>query len=95
MTHSNPRLLLFLGSAAFVLCEQLSKEVVSLPLFKDSSYTVFFILSFKQRTLPLSQHPLFTNFSLALASLHSQDFFFFKEQTVLHLYILISPFYSC
>ena len=93
MTHSNPRLLLLLGSAAFVLFEQLSKEVVSLPLFKDSSCTMFFILSFKQKTLPLSQHPLFTT-SLALASLHSQDFFF-KEQTVLHLYILISPFYSC
>ena len=86
MTHSNPRLLLLLGSAAFVLFEQLSKEVVSLPLFKDSSCTMFFILSFKQKTLPLSQHPLFTT-SLALASLHSQDFFFLKNR---QYYIFIS-----
>lgn len=86
MTHSNPRLLLFLGSAAFVLFEQLSKEVVSLPLFKDSSYTMFFILSFKQKTLLLSQRPLFTSFSLALASLHSQDFFLKNRQ----YYIFIS-----
>lgn len=86
MTHSNPRLLLLLGSAAFVLFEQLSKEVVSLPLFKDSSCTMFFILSFKQKTLPLSQHPLFTT-SLWLLLPFTVKIFFLKNR---QYYIFIS-----